>query len=52
MLDHRLFLPESWCAATREARDRREAAHIPEDVTVPTQPPIAAELVRGVAALG
>src|SRR5215813_8116051 len=23
LLDHRLFLPESWCAVAREARDRR-----------------------------
>ena len=26
LLDHRLFLPESWCAPPRAARDRREAA--------------------------
>src|SRR6476469_5880570 len=32
LLDHRLFLPESWCAAPREAERRRESAHIPEDV--------------------
>ena len=24
LLDHRLFLPESWCAATREAKQRRK----------------------------
>ena len=52
MLDHRLFLPESWCAATREARDRREAAHIPEDVTFRTKPQIAAELICDVVVLG
>src|ERR1700722_12172828 len=52
LLDHRLFLPESWCAPTREAKDRREAAHIPEDVTFRTKPQIAAELIRDVAALG
>jgi SRSO17 transposase len=50
--DHRLFLPESWCAATPEAKDRRERAPIPEDVTFRTQPQIAAELVRNVAGLG
>jgi SRSO17 transposase len=33
LLDHRLFLPESWCAATPEARRRRQHAHIPKDVT-------------------
>jgi SRSO17 transposase len=36
-LDHRLFLPESWCAPTREARRRRDGAHIPEDVTFRTK---------------
>src|SRR5262249_56978147 len=50
--DHRLFLPESWCAATREAKDRRDEAQIPEDVTFRTKPQIAAELVRNVAVLG
>jgi SRSO17 transposase len=52
LLDHRLFLPEPWCAATREAKDRREAAHIPDDVTFRTKPQIAAELIRDVAVLG
>jgi SRSO17 transposase len=51
LLDHRLFLPESWCAATREAKHRREAAHIPEDVTFHTKPQIAAQLIRNVAVL-
>src|SRR6478609_7110841 len=52
LLDHRLFLPEAWCAATREAKGRREAAHIPEDVSFRTKPQIAAELIRNVAVLG
>src|SRR3954449_2796321 len=52
LLDHRLFLPEAWCAATREAEGRREAAHIPEDGSPRTGPRIAAELVRDVAVLG
>src|SRR4030095_6914301 len=52
LLDHQLFLPESWCAATREAKRRRDAAHIPAGVTSPTKPRIAAELVRDVAVLG
>lgn len=51
LLDHQLFLPESWCAATREAQQRRDAAHIPEDVSFRTKPRIAAELVRNVAVL-
>ena len=52
LLDHRLFLPESWCATTREAEARRQAAHIPEGVTFQTKPQIAAELIRDVTALG
>jgi SRSO17 transposase len=52
LLDHRLFLPEAWCAATREANDRRRRAHIPQDVTFPTKPQIAAQLIRNVAVLG
>jgi SRSO17 transposase len=52
LLDHQLFLPEAWCAATREAKDRRAEARIPEEVTFRTKPRIAAELVRNVAVLG
>jgi SRSO17 transposase len=51
LLDHQLFLPESWCAASREAKDRRDRAHIPEGVDFRTKPRIAAELVRNVAVL-
>src|SRR5262245_17387621 len=46
LLDHRLFLPESWCEPTREAKGRRAKAHIPEDLAFRTKPRIAAELVR------
>ena len=52
LLDHRLFLPEAWCAATQEAKCRRDTAQIPEGVTFRTQPQIAAELVRNLAVLG
>jgi SRSO17 transposase len=51
LIDHQLFLPESWCAAS-EASDRRDRAHIPGDVAFRTKPRIAAELVRNVAVLG
>src|SRR3954463_12815991 len=49
LLDHRLFLPASWCKSTRGAKGRRAAAHIPDDVTFRTKPQIAAELIRDVA---
>jgi SRSO17 transposase len=52
LLDHQLFLPEAWCVAAPEARDRRERAHIPEGVPFRTKPQIAAELVRNVAVTG
>jgi SRSO17 transposase len=52
LLDHRLFLPESWCEPTSEARARRDRAHIPEGLEFRTKPRIAAELVRGIAVLG
>src|SRR5215469_16375534 len=52
LLDHRLFLPESWCEPTREAQARRDRAHIPEGLEFRTKPRIAAELVRDVVVLG
>jgi SRSO17 transposase len=52
LLDHQLFLPESWCAQTPEASARRERAHIPEEVPFRTKPRIAAELVRNLAVTG
>ena len=50
LLDHRLFLPESWCQPTDEAKARRDRAHIPEGLEFRTKPQIAAELVRNVRA--
>jgi SRSO17 transposase len=52
LLDHQLFLPESWCEPTRQGRARRARAHIPEGLPFRTKPRIAAELVRHVAVLG
>ena len=52
LLDHQLILPESWCAPTREAGNRRAEAHIPGGLPFRTKPRIAAELVRSVAVLG
>jgi SRSO17 transposase len=52
LLDHQLFLPEPWYEPTPEAKDRRDKAHIPEDLPFRTKPRIAAELVRAVAVLG
>ncbi len=52
LLDHQLYLPESWCAAGQAAAERREKVHIPETVTFQTKPQIAAGLIRRTAALG
>jgi hypothetical protein len=38
LLDHRLFLPESWCEPTGEAKVRRAKAHIPEGLPFRTKP--------------
>ena len=52
MLDHQLYLPESWCEDTKEGRERRAKVHIPETVTFQTKPRIAANLIRLTAVLG
>jgi SRSO17 transposase len=40
-LDRRLYLPRAWC----EDAERRERAHIPDDITFQTKPDIAQELL-------
>ena len=52
LLDHQLYLPESWCEVGKVAVERREKVHIPETVTFQTKPQIAAGLIRRTAALG
>jgi len=52
MLDHQLYLPESWCQDSQECQDRREKVHIPEAVAFQTKPQIAAGLIRMTMALG
>jgi SRSO17 transposase len=52
LLDHQLYLPESWCEETKACEDRREKVHIPEAVGFQTKPQIAAGLIRQTAALG
>jgi SRSO17 transposase len=52
LLDHQLYLPESWCEGTKVCRDRREKVHIPETVAFQTKPQIAAGLIRQAVALG
>jgi SRSO17 transposase len=51
LLDHQLYLPESWCEDTRDCRDRRNKAHIPESIAFQTKAQIAAGLIRQTVAL-
>jgi SRSO17 transposase len=51
LLDHQLYLPESWCEATQACRDRRGKVHIPKTVAFETKPQIAAGLIRQTMAL-
>ena len=51
LLDQQLYLPESWYEG-ETAIERRNAAHIPEDVPFRTKSQIAAALIRNVAVLG
>ena len=52
MLDHQLYLPESWCEDTEECWKRREKVQIPERVVFQTKPQIAAGLIRMTILLG
>ncbi len=51
LLDQQLYLHESWYEG-EDAVQRRDEAHIPEDLPFQTKPEIAAALIRNVAALG
>src|SRR3954470_21750150 len=42
LLDHALYLPETWCEDTPACRDRRDKVHIPERVAFQTKPRLAA----------
>jgi SRSO17 transposase len=52
LLEHGLYLPETWCEDTKACRDRRDKVHIPAAVPFETKPQIAARLIRQTAALG
>ena len=52
LLDHQLYLPESWCETTKAGKDRRAKVHIPENVGFQTKPEIAANLIHRTAVLG
>src|SRR5512135_3429283 len=52
LLDHQLYLPESWCVAGKAVAERREEVHIPETVAFQTKPQLAAGLIGRTVALG
>jgi SRSO17 transposase len=51
LLDHQLYLPESWCETTKAGKDRRAKVHIPETIGFQTKPQIAANLIHRTAVL-
>ncbi len=46
LVDHQLYLPESWCEDNEACRERRAKAHIPETIAFQTKPEIAGAMVR------
>ncbi|WP_074307109.1 transposase [Singulisphaera sp. GP187] len=52
LLNHQLYLPESWCEDTRESRTRRQKVHIPDNVGFQTKPQITDGLICQIVALG
>jgi SRSO17 transposase len=52
LLDHGLYLPETWCEDTQACQGRRAKVHIPADVGFQTKHQIAAGLIRLTAVLG
>jgi SRSO17 transposase len=46
LLDHHLYLPESWCEDTPAGQERRAKVHVPETVSFQTKPQIAAGLIH------
>src|SRR5262249_16550499 len=52
LLDHQLYLPESWCQDDEATRERRAKAHIPETITFQTKPEIAGAMVRRTEVVG
>jgi SRSO17 transposase len=52
LLDHQLYLPESWCEDSPAGQERRAKAHIPETITFQTKPEIAVAMVRRTEVVG
>jgi len=52
LLDHQLYLPESWCQDDEAGRKRRAKAHIPETVGFRTKPQIATEIIQSTEVAG
>jgi SRSO17 transposase len=52
LLDHQLYLPESWCGDAAVTVARRETARVPEGAAFGTKPEIAAAPIHNVAVTG
>jgi SRSO17 transposase len=51
LLDHQLYLPESWWEDTEVGKERRAKVRIPEDIGFLTKPEIAAQMLDRTAML-
>src|SRR5438128_10372923 len=51
LLDHQLYLPQSWCDPSPAGQERRAKAHIPETITFQTKPQIATAMVQRIRAM-
>jgi SRSO17 transposase len=51
LLDHQLYLPESWCENTKAGQERRAKVHVPESIDFRTKPQIATDLIHRTAVL-
>jgi SRSO17 transposase len=48
LFDFRLYLPKSWC----KDKDRRQRAHVPDEVEFTTKPALGASMITGAAGAG
>jgi len=51
LLDHQIYLPESWCEDSKAGQERRAKVRVPETVCFQTKPQIAADLIHRTAVL-
>jgi len=50
LIDYRLYMPESWMSG--EAKERREACHVPDDIKFKTKIELAQEMINDAVSAG